>query len=109
MLIHNISVYSFPISLLKDIERSIRNFIWYGDIERKKRKMVKVAWHKVCKPLKEGDIGIKCLITLNEASNLKLCWDLKNSQEPWAILIRNRAFNNIGSSIFHLFSSSLVA
>jgi len=47
--------------------------------------MVKVALHKVCKPLKEGDLGIRCLITLNEASNLKLCWELKNSQKPRAI------------------------
>lgn len=80
MLIQTLSVYSWPVSLLKEIEKCIRNFIWSADIE--KRKMVTVAWHKVCKPYVEGGLGIRSLIALNSASNLKLCWDLHNSDEP---------------------------
>jgi len=41
MLIHSIYIYSWPISLLKDIERWVRNFIWSGDPE--KRKLMTVA------------------------------------------------------------------
>lgn len=41
ILIHNLSLYALLFSLLKDLERSIRNFIWSGDIE--KRKLVIVA------------------------------------------------------------------
>jgi hypothetical protein len=32
MLIYSISIYSWPESLLTDIEKSMRNFIWSGDI-----------------------------------------------------------------------------
>jgi len=54
MLIHSISVYSWPSALLKQIESWIRNFIWSGDFSKKKwsqslgKKLVshlkKVAW-----------------------------------------------------------------
>jgi len=51
MLTHSISIYSWPVSLLKDIEKWIRNFIWSGDIS--KRKIVTISWKKVCKPYDE--------------------------------------------------------
>lgn len=103
MLIHSISVNSWPVSLLKDIERWVRNFIWSGDT--KKRKLVIVAWHKCCKPLKEGGLGLKWLTKLNEASNLKLCWDLMTSQETWAMLLKSRVFNKNGPIKSHICSS----
>jgi mannosylglycoprotein endo-beta-mannosidase len=34
MLTYSISIYSWPSSLLKDLEKCIRNFIWSGDIEK---------------------------------------------------------------------------
>jgi len=70
-LVHSISVYSWLIALLKDLEKNIRHFIWSG--EKEKRKLVTVAWHKVCKPLNEGGMGMKSLVNLNAAANLKLC------------------------------------
>jgi mannosylglycoprotein endo-beta-mannosidase len=36
MLTYSISIYSWPVSLLKDLEKCIRNFIWSGDIEKRK-------------------------------------------------------------------------
>ncbi|MCH87787.1 RNA-directed DNA polymerase (Reverse transcriptase) [Trifolium medium] len=44
MLMHTISIYSWPASLIKEVEQLIRNFLWSGDIS--KRKMVTVAWKK---------------------------------------------------------------
>ena len=66
MLIHTISIYAWPVSLLKDLKKCIRNFIWSGDIE--KRKLVTVSWKKVCRPFDEGDLGLRSLVRLNEAS-----------------------------------------
>jgi len=71
MLTHSITIYSWPYFILKDLEKNIRNFIWSGDKE--KRKMVTVVWHKVCKLVKEGSLGIRSLINLNVVANLKLC------------------------------------
>jgi hypothetical protein len=31
MTIYSISLYSWPISLIKEVEKNIRNFIWSGD------------------------------------------------------------------------------
>jgi hypothetical protein len=92
MIIHSISVYSWPRTLLKDIARWIRNFLWSEDIS--KRKLVTVALHKVCLPFSEGGLGIRSLTSINEAENLKLCWELFNSTEAWAILLKNRVLRN---------------
>lgn len=67
--------------------------------------MVTGSWNKVCKPLEEGGLGLSNLITLNEAANLKLCWEMLNSQKPWAILLKNRACINGNPVRCHIFSS----
>jgi hypothetical protein len=41
MLIYNITLYSWPVSLIKEVEKHFRNFIWSGDID--KRKLVTVS------------------------------------------------------------------
>lgn len=74
MLINTMCIYSWPIKTLREIEKWIKNFIWSGDVS--KRKMVTVAWKKVCKHYDEGGLGTKSLVCLNETSNLKLCWDM---------------------------------
>jgi hypothetical protein len=66
---------------------------------------VSVSWHKVCKPTDEGGLGLGSLIKLNEASILKLGWELINSNEPWAISPRNRALNDRKPVKYHIFSS----
>jgi hypothetical protein len=71
MLTYSISIYSWPSSLLKDLEKCIRNFIWSGDIE--KRKLVTISWKKLCRPMDQGGLNLRSLISLNTASNLKLC------------------------------------
>jgi hypothetical protein len=71
MTIYNITTYAWPVSILKTIEAWTRNFIWSGDINQKK--LVTVAWKKVCSPFDEGGLGLRSLVCLNEAANLKLC------------------------------------
>jgi hypothetical protein len=63
MLLHTISIYSWPTSLLREMEVWIKNFIWSGDIN--KRKLVTVAWKKVCVDTEEGGLGLRSLICLN--------------------------------------------
>jgi len=67
MLTHSMSIYSWPVSLLKDIEKWIKKIIWSGDTT--KRKLVTAAWKKICKPYLEGGLGLRSLISLNEAFN----------------------------------------
>jgi len=84
MLSYNISIYSWHVSLLKDLEKSIRNFVWSGDKDM--RKLVTVSWKKVCRPLKQGGLNLRSLISLNNATNLKMCWNMLHSQAAWATL-----------------------
>jgi mannosylglycoprotein endo-beta-mannosidase len=103
MLTYSISIYSLLVSLLKDLEKCIRNFIWSGDLD--KRKLVTVSWKKLCRPLSQGGLNIRSLTQLNEASNLRLCWCLLNSQATWAILLRDRVLKKGKAIRYHVFSS----
>jgi hypothetical protein len=64
-----------------------------------------VAWKKVCKPYSEGGLGIRSLLSLNEASNLKVCWELLHSQDKWAQVLRSRVMRNGSHINHHIFSS----
>jgi len=56
----------------------MRNFICSGDLDT--RKLVIVSWKTICTPILEGGLGIRLLKNLNEASNLKLYWELLYSK-----------------------------
>jgi len=103
MLVHCITIYSWPVMLLKDLEKRMRNFIWSGNINQ--RKLVIVAWNKVCRPFKEGGLGIKNLSDINEAGNLKVCWDIMQSDLQWAQLLRSRVLRNKKPINYHVSSS----
>jgi hypothetical protein len=103
MLLDCLSIYSWPVSLIKDMEKWMRNFLWSGDINKKK--LVTVAWHKSCKPLKEGGLGIRNLSDINEAGNLKLCWEIVQSDFPWASFVRSRVLRNKNPIRYHISSS----
>ncbi|KEH18286.1 hypothetical protein MTR_8g015630 [Medicago truncatula] len=70
MLVYNIPLYSWPISLLKDLERCIRNFILSGDGD--KRNMVTFSWKKKCRTYDQGGLNIRSLVNLNNATNLNI-------------------------------------
>jgi hypothetical protein len=71
MLIYSITLYSWPASMIKKIEKDVKNFIWSGDVD--KRKLVTVAWKKICRTFSQGGLNLRSLSNLNKASNLKLC------------------------------------
>lgn len=97
------SIYSWPVSLIKDIEKWIKNFIWSGDVS--KRKLITVAWEKVCSDYDEDGLGIRSLLCLNEATILKICWELLHSEEKWASLLRDRVLRTNSCVSHHIFSS----
>ncbi|XP_019435225.1 PREDICTED: uncharacterized protein LOC109341721 [Lupinus angustifolius] len=92
MLVYSFHIYTWPVNLLKKLDCGIRNFIWSGDTRVKK--LVTVAWHKVCCPTKEGGLGLRSIKLLNEAAMLKLAWDMNSSQQEWATYYKNRFCRN---------------
>jgi hypothetical protein len=69
----------------------IKKIIWIRDIS--KRNMVIME-----------NLGIKYLICLNEATNLKFCWYLMKSEEKWALLLGSIAIIGVQCIHHHIFS-----
>ena len=65
-------VYKWPVSLIKNMERFIHNFLWTGSTPTKK--LTSVPWNMCRLPISEGELGIKHLSMLNEAMLSKLAW-----------------------------------
>jgi len=55
MIFYNFYMYLWPRSLLKEVNKWIHNFIWFGDVSMKK--LVTVYWEKVCHHAKEEGYG----------------------------------------------------
>jgi len=55
----------------------------------------------MCASYEEGGLNIRSLICLNEAINIKVCWDLLHSEEQWATIVRSRVLRKN----HHIFSS----
>lgn len=106
MLIYSFHIYSWSLSLIKQLDQWIRNFIWSSNVET--RKLVTVAWHKLCSPIHEGGFGIRSLRSINEAAMLKRCWELLSSSCDWATLLRSRVIKR-NSFISYGISSSIWA
>ncbi|XP_019435927.1 PREDICTED: uncharacterized protein LOC109342391 [Lupinus angustifolius] len=88
MLIYSFHIYNWPSQLLKHLDSYIRNFIWSGDV--KVKKLVRVAWYKICNHAKVGGLGLRSLKTINQAAMLKLAWDMLSSNQEWAGFFKKR-------------------
>jgi len=65
MIVYYIIIHAWAISLIKQFERCMRNFLWSGDLNN--GKLVAVSWKVVCSPVKEGSIGLRSLSKINDA------------------------------------------
>lgn len=50
VLMHSLTIYNWSCGIINNIEVWMRNFIWSGDLD--KRKVVTIAWHKCCNILR---------------------------------------------------------
>lgn len=103
MFVHNFIFYSWSISLIKELEMNTKNFLWSGDMD--KTKLVTMAWKRVCKTIDQHGLGLRSLLDLNEASNLKVCMDVMHSKEDWAIMLKCRSLRNDAPILYHIYSS----
>ncbi|XP_058781014.1 uncharacterized protein LOC131655124 [Vicia villosa] len=103
MMVHTITIYDWPASIIKSIDTWTKNFIWSGNIE--KRKLITVAWSKCCSKAEEGGLGIISLKHYNKATNLFLCWQLLSRRQPWASLLYARVFRNRKALSYNIQSS----
>jgi hypothetical protein len=101
MLIYSFKIYSWPVRLLKQIDKWIKKFVWSGSIDSKK--LVSLSWQKLCTPLSDGGLGMRSISKINEAGCMKLCCDLMHTKSHWFAILRNRFFSNNKPALLILF------
>jgi hypothetical protein len=104
MLVYSFHVYFWSRRLLRLLDSWIKKFIWSCDVLSKK--VCTVSWSVMCRPWAERRLDLKPTSLINEASILKLAWDLLAKETQWSILFKRRFFSN-GKPINHHFKSSV--
>lgn len=104
MMVHYISVYNLSANIISNIERWMRNFIWSGNMDKKK--LVTLAWKKCCSMFSEGGLGIIYLKHYNTTSNLHICCKFLNQNQFWSKLLTAR-LKKKGKLINYSIKSSL--
>lgn len=70
--IYFLSLFQAPKSVINQLEKIQRDFLWNSD--REGRKIHWVGWKNVCKPMNQGGLGIKSLSTISRALLDKWLW-----------------------------------
>lgn len=100
MVMHTIMVYSWPNSLLKDIQKWCENFIWSDDTLKKK--LVTIAQRKCYLDLTYGGLGIT---SINEASNPLQCWNMTDSKYHRVTIFKHKVHRQRGQIKHNILSS----
>ena len=68
------SVFLLPQAVINDINKLLKNFLWsQGETSKGK---AKVAWENICKPKKQGGLGLKDIGVWNKAMITKHLWNI---------------------------------
>jgi ribonuclease HI len=72
---------ALPTTICNDLDRLNRNFLWGSTNESKKMHLV--GWDKVCRPKREGGLGLYATKPKNKALLAKLNWRLHDEKDSW--------------------------
>jgi hypothetical protein len=83
-----------PVKVWHEVVKIQRNFFWGGLASR--RSMCWVKWSEICKPKKEGGLGIKDLRLMNKSLLAKWRWKLLMCEdELWKNVLVAKYGNNV--------------
>ncbi|KAF6151396.1 hypothetical protein GIB67_012256 [Kingdonia uniflora] len=91
--------------ILSVLDRSLINDNWNDKFrtwktgDPSKRKGITLRWEKLCKPLKEGGLGIRSLREVNNAMLCKLNYIFSQREETWAQLLHAKFHTTSGDNI----------
>ncbi|XP_071713091.1 uncharacterized protein [Rutidosis leptorrhynchoides] len=102
--LHYMSIYKAPISVIKQLERLRRNFLWSGDCLKKKPCLVK--WDSVCLPKELGGLGITPL-RLKNFTMLVKGWARMNSNKQclWKSIVTSSFRSSFNGKLTNNISS----
>ncbi|KAK9723760.1 hypothetical protein RND81_05G023600 [Saponaria officinalis] len=82
------SIFIIPKGVIRRIESICWSFLWDGGSEY--HRVPLMAWHKVCRPYKEGGLGVKDASAWNRAAIAKLVsWIYAKSNRLWVLWIHH--------------------
>ncbi|WJX67429.1 hypothetical protein P8452_51895 [Trifolium repens] len=89
-----LSYFKMPVKVWQEVVKIQRKFFWGGIGSR--RKICRVKWSEICKPKKEGGLGIKDLRLMNISLLAKWRWKLlKRDDELWKKVVVAKYGNNV--------------
>ena len=89
---------SLPSSILDGLDKSYRNFYWNKPPDSKAPNSI--GWDKVCKPKRNGGLGIRKAKVNNMALQFKLLWKIIDSPENlWVNLVSRKYLRS--ASLFY--------
>lgn len=78
-----------PRTTCDEIDKLCRGFIWGDEVNH--RRIHLLSWDKLCKPKKEGGLGLRSSREANSALMLKAIWNLcSNPKDMWSAVIRHK-------------------
>jgi len=104
-LSYSFQVYRWPSSLLKLIDKWVRNFILKSDID--KQDFVIVNWDTIFNPESEGGLQVVNFHLENKAYLLRLAWNFAYNYCYWISLIKARFLKSKYQIVGSFFSSSI--
>ena len=82
------------LTILDHVDKSSRNFLWYGNEINKGGKCL-ASWQMICKPKQQGGIGVLNLREQNKALLIKHLYKFYNQADlPWVELLWNAYYQN---------------
>ncbi|XP_074266271.1 uncharacterized protein LOC141588743 [Silene latifolia] len=85
---HSMQCIRLPSSILSDIDKITRSFLWSG---ASSKKLHLSNWDLVTLPLAHGGLGVKAARSLNDAYSMKLSWNiLLNKNSLISVAIRSK-------------------
>lgn len=82
-----------PQSVLNEVDRKCRKFLWGSSEEKKKVSLV--AWEKICKPKKQDGLNVQGCRNWNKASVSKMIWLIMEKVDNlWVKWVHGLYMNN---------------
>ncbi|KAJ0088691.1 hypothetical protein Patl1_32423 [Pistacia atlantica] len=97
MSTHLLAVLNVPMKVFSRLNSLMATFFW-GDTNGK-QKMKWCAWDRICKPYKEGGLGIRNFHEVQRALHMKFAWRLVTVDNLWTKFFRAKYVRE-GSSSF---------
>ncbi|KAG2674106.1 hypothetical protein I3760_13G120400 [Carya illinoinensis] len=86
MTTHHLAVLNVPMKIFKKLNSLISTFFW-GELNGKSR-MKCCAWDRICKPYKEGGLGMRNFHEVQRSLHMKFAWRLLRIGSLWTKFFR---------------------